>query len=189
MYNQRVTVFEVARGLHIDVHELERRKLEFDATFQPGPFRLPDDWKLADPLRAQGSAELLDRNGSKTIRVKGRIDGQVENECARCLRRVAEPVSGDFELYFYPIEMLAGGEEKLISRDDADIGFYEEAGLPLEDAIREQILLWLPMRGLCRDDCKGLCPQCGVNWNNKECGCREKTLDSRWDTLRGWKPN
>ena len=108
---------------------------------------------------------------------------------SRCLSRFQAPANGDFELFFYPAEMIARAEEKPISSDDADIGFYEASGLPLEDAVREQLLLWLPMRGLCRDDCKGVCPQCGVNWNVAECDCAEPILDSRWDALREWKPN
>lgn len=179
----------MARGLFIDVRELERRDLGFDATFDPETFPLPDNWTLREPLRAEGAAALLDKNGSKTIRVKGRIEGSVENECARCLKRFQAPASGDFELFFYPMALIARAEETPISRDDADIGFYEDEGLPLEDAVREQILLWLPMRGLCRDDCKGICPTCGVDWNEAECDCREDVVDSRWDALREWKPN
>ena len=179
----------MARGLFIDVRELERRDLEFDAIFEPDEFPLPDNWKLREALRAKGSAALLDKNGSKTIRLKGRIESDVENECARCLQRFHALASGDFELYFYPMELIARAEETPISRDDADIGFYEDEGLPLEEAIREQILLWLPMRGLCRDDCKGICPRCGVNWNQAECDCREERLDTRWDALKGWKSN
>ena len=179
----------MARGLFIDVHELELRKLEFDASFLPGELSLPDNWKLEEELRAEGAAELLDKNGSRTIRIRGRIEGKVGSECARCLRPVQQPVEGPFELYFYPRAMIARAEETPITRDDADIGFYEESGLELADAVREQIALWLPMRGLCRDDCKGVCSQCGVNKNEAECDCAESILDSRWDSLRQWKPN
>jgi len=179
----------VARGLFIDVHELELRKLEFDASFVPGELSLPDNWKLEEELRAEGAAELLDKNGSRTIRIRGRMGGKVGSECARCLRSVHQRVEGPFELYFYPRAMIARAEETPITRDDADIGFYEESGLELADAVREQIALWLPMRGLCRDDCKGVCSQCGVNKNEAECDCSESMLDSRWDSLRQWKPN
>jgi uncharacterized protein len=177
----------VGRSLLIDASHLERRNLEFDVSFEPPALSLPDNWKLATELHAEGVAELLDRHGSRTIRIKGRIAGRLENTCARCLRRLEETLGGDFELYYYPTSFDSQGEETSLSRDDADVGYYDEPGLPLLDAIHEQILLWLPMRGLCRDDCQGICPQCGVDRNEMQCRCRVESRDDRWAALRRLK--
>jgi uncharacterized protein len=70
---------------------------------------------------------------------------------------------------------------------ELEVGFYQGNGLQLEDALKEQIMLALPMRGLCRPDCRGLCPQCGQNRNLVECGCPEEAGDSRWAPLAGLK--
>jgi uncharacterized protein len=177
----------VNKGLFLDVHELERRRIEFEATFEPSELSFPDNWRLADTLRAEGVAELLDRKDSRTIRVTGRIQGKVENACARCLEPIETEVNGKLDLYFYPMAEIAKSEEKAISKDDVDIGFYEEPGLPLADVVREQVSLWLPVRELCREDCQGLCPHCGANLNAERCNCKEEFADSRWDALRKLK--
>jgi uncharacterized protein len=177
----------VGKGLFLDVHELERRRIEFDATFDPSDLSFPDNWRLAEPLHAEGAAELLDRKDSRTIRVSGRIEGKLENSCARCLEPIGTEVKGKLDLFFYPMAEIARNEEHAISSDDADIGFYEEPGLPLADVVREQVSLWLPMRELCREDCKGLCPHCGANLNRERCDCKEELNDSRWDALRQLK--
>ena len=177
----------MGKGLFLDVHELERRHIEFEATFDPGDLSLPDNWRLADTLRAEGAAELLGRNDSRTIRISGRIEGKLENSCARCLEPIETEVSGKLDLFFHPMAEIARSEEHAISSDDADVGFYEEPGLPLADVVREQLSLWLPMRELCREDCRGLCPRCGVNRNRERCDCKEELNDSRWDALRQMK--
>jgi uncharacterized protein len=64
------------------------------------------------------------------------------------------------------------------------MGFYEGAGLELEELLREQVLLMLPMQRVCSSDCKGICPVCGRDRNEAGCDCREKTVDDRWGALR-----
>ena len=61
----------------------------------------------------------------------------------------------------------------------------EKAGLRLEDVVREQVLLTLPGRTLCKEDCKGLCAQCGQNLNEGSCGCHSEVRDPRWSALAG----
>jgi hypothetical protein len=62
-------------------------------------------------------------------------------------------------------------EEERLKLDDTEIAFFEGEGLFLADVLAEQVLLALPMKAICRSDCRGLCPQCGVNLNNEECRC------------------
>ena len=88
----------MGKGLFLDVHELERRRIEFDAPFDPGDLSFPDNWRLADTLRAEGAAELLDRKDSRTIRVKGKIVGRLENSCARCLLPIQKQFDGKLDL-------------------------------------------------------------------------------------------
>ena len=174
----------MGRAVFIDVGELERKPLHFDAVFAPGRIELPENWSQAGDLRAGGKAELLDKQGARVIRVSGSIAVAVQNECARCLEELQEEFDADFELFFHPMETIARNEEKQIGREDAEIGFYEENGVALIDVVREQLLLWLPMRSLCGEDCKGICPLCGANWNRTDCNCREEFVDPRWETLR-----
>jgi DUF177 domain-containing protein len=168
----------------IDVNLLERRKLQFDELFPAGLLKLPEEWNQIGDVRAEGGAELLDRAGSRTIRVRGSIQGRLEGCCGRCLEPMAQAFDGNFDLYYYPMSLIARNEAVPIDRDDTDIGFYEDNGLPLADVVREQLMLWLPMRGLCRDDCKGICPSCGANRNRERCSCAEAFEDPRWDALK-----
>jgi uncharacterized protein len=78
-------------------------------------------------------------------------------------------------------------EEVSISQAETEIGYYQGEGLELEDALREQVLLAVPLKAVCRPECKGLCPQCGQNLNEGSCSCHEKQEDPRWHALRDLK--
>jgi len=171
----------------IDVGELARRKLVFDARFADDALDLPHDWKVIDKLSATGEAELMGSKGVSPIRVRGRLNGQVANHCGRCLEPVEQKLDGGFELLFYPMSLIAQSEETTISRDETEAGFYEEPGMKLVDVVREQVLLWLPMSALCKADCQGVCTQCGVNRNRETCNCRETETASPWDALKNFK--
>ena len=67
---------------------------------------------------------------------------------------------------------------------EAEIGYYQGEGLLLEDALREQVLLALPLKVICREDCKGLCPHCGANLNDGQCSCADDVDDPRWTALK-----
>jgi uncharacterized protein len=67
---------------------------------------------------------------------------------------------------------------------EAEISYYEGEGLPLEDVVREQILLAVPLKLTCREDCKGLCPHCGKNRNLEACGCAVRPEEPRWAALK-----
>jgi uncharacterized protein len=78
-------------------------------------------------------------------------------------------------------------EEASICEAETEIGFYQGDGLLLEDVIKEQLLLAVPLRAICREDCKGLCPQCGRNRNLEPCNCSNQTQDPRWAALEDIK--
>jgi uncharacterized protein len=80
--------------------------------------------------------------------------------------------------------VIAKNESVAIGPQDTEAGFYELPGINLADVLTEQVLLWLPMRSLCRDDCKGICPVCGANRNLAACGCELPKGDTRWDALK-----
>jgi uncharacterized protein len=79
-------------------------------------------------------------------------------------------IDDDFELYYRPVAE-GYGEEKVVDEGEAEMGFYEGDGVELNDVLREFVLLTLPMQRVCGEDCKGICPVCGQNRNQKECAC------------------
>jgi len=91
--------------------------------------------------------------------------------------------SGDDDLLYRPASTITREEEVSINEADTEIGYYQGEGLLLEDVLKEQILLAVPIRVLCSEDCLGLCPQCGQNRNVSPCNCVEKITDPRWAAL------
>ncbi len=149
----------------------------------------PDVRQVGD-LAIGGRAELLvEHRGHKEtvedIRIRAKLGGQFELLCARCLTAVPTPLQAEFDLIFRPGGIDAEAGEHAITEDETEIGYYEKSGLPLEDVVREQVLLTLPGRALCRGDCKGLCPHCGADRNAGDCGCDQTAVDSRWHALAG----
>ncbi len=108
-------------------------------------------------------------------------------ECALCLRRfdLEVPVRFDMTLVPQPEAVAPPPEEVELSREDLEREFYTGEFLPLEDLVRQQILLSLPMVARCREDCRGLCPGCGVDLNQETCRCARPKEESAFRVLRG----
>lgn len=171
--------------MFFDIQVLEKRKIRFDHAFAPGAIGLLDEgWQQIGDLRSSGEAELVDPFGVREIHIRGAIHGELEVPCARCLEPTRVPLTVPIDLYYRPMSQIAREEEVAISEAEAEIGFYEGGGLELADVVREQVLVALPMRSICREDCRGLCPVCGANRNGNPCSCRESFTDPRWDALK-----
>jgi len=170
--------------MFLSVRELEQRKLRFDESFPPGEIQFFDKklWQAA-PLSAAGSAELLPNTGGE-IRVRGHLAVVMEAECDRCLEPARFAVEADFDLFYEPASAGPSGEEVAIREGETQLDFYEGEGLELEDVLREQVLLALPMQRTCREDCRGICPSCGQNRNTVACNCRSQPVDDRWAALK-----
>jgi len=166
---------------------MERGKLSFEEALGAESLELPDNWRPVGTVRAVASGELLDRSATRTIRLRGRIAGELENECAVGLEPIRRKFDNEFDLFYYPEETIAENGEYALTSEDANIGFYEGDGLFLEDAVVEQIVLWLPMRPECEDaERKGSCPHSKAA---PEQQAETDAEDPRWRTLRGLKLN
>jgi uncharacterized protein len=172
------------------VSELEREPIDFDLEIAPGAVDLGEEAVQLGPLAASGRAEVIhEHRGPKDIvadiRLKGRFAGRFELPCARCVEPVEIPLSADYDLIFRPATADAEATERSITAPETEIGYYLEDGLSLEDVLREQVLLSLPVKTLCKPDCKGLCPRCGANRNSQPCSCDVGPSDPRWEALAG----
>lgn len=180
------------RIMKIRIQDLEFRKLEFELQFQPGEIDFGSDVRQVGPLETSGRAELIrEHHGGHEsiddIRLVGKLDGRVEVSCARCLEPVEIPVSRSFDLLYRPLVAEKGSDEVAIHEAETEIGYYSGEGMDLEDSLREQILLAVPIKTLCRYDCKGLCPTCGANRNEQPCDCELSKADPRWAALSDLK--
>ncbi len=162
--------------MFLDVKELAVRKIRIRKSYAPGSMDYHSgEFKQAGPLEVRASAELVEGQ----IRITGSLQTKIELVCARCLEPVVEEVSRDFDLFYRPMKTIAKEEEVRLKEDDTEIAFFQGEGLFLADVLAEQVLLALPMKVICRGDCRGLCPHCGVNLNSEECRCESHTADPR----------
>ncbi len=162
--------------MFISVKQLEQERLTFQEEFPAGTidFRTREFRQVA-PLRVQGTAELL----GNEIRLAGRLSTRVEMTCARCLEPVTQEVAAGFDLVYRPVSAISREEELSLRGEDLEVGFYVGQGLFLADALAEQVHLVLPMKVVCREECRGLCPHCGANLNRERCRCSVRSVDPR----------
>ncbi len=111
-------------------------------------------------------------------------------ECGRCLEQYVAPVDQELDLFYLPREKERPQEQEEedveLSDRDVVVGYYDGDRLDLADVVREQVFLSLPLKRVCREACRGLCPTCGKNLNEGACGCppQEPPEDPRLSPLR-----
>ncbi len=174
----------------ITTAQLHKESVTLNESLAEGAIDYTADIRQAGPLSVKGKAELIEEHRGHgdivdDIRVRAKFSGKFELLCARCLEPVHENLKGEFDLIFRPEAADAEPGERAITEEETEIGYYGKNGLLLEDAIREQVLLALPGRALCREDCQGLCPHCGANRNDAPCRCEDSRTDPRWNALAG----
>lgn len=124
-----------------------------------------------------GSADAVGEitNHSGLILLKGTVKPSLKVACARCGREF---------VYSEPIGLDAKITDKLANKDEDDFIIMQDFAIDTEDIVRSALILELPTRYLCKEDCKGLCPKCGIDLNEQNCGCEISDRDSRWDALK-----
>lgn len=159
-------------------------------TDAPQEFRLRPEpgWWLAlrasmpelpeDPERFR--FELRAHRMGRDLFLEGRVEGELELACGRCLSRYRHALREEFRLVLEPagerVPTDPEGAESLARDgvwlcDELDSGWFQGHELDLGPCIREVIALALPLQPLCREECRGLCPRCGVDRNTEQCGC------------------
>jgi uncharacterized protein len=175
--------------MFVEIAELELHPIDYQEEFPPDAIDLGEDARQLTLLKTSGRAQLVEehhgkRNVIKDIRLNGELATRLELPCARCLEPVVQDVTRKFDLLYRPLGTDAGNEELSVTAAEAEVGYYQGEGLLLEDAIREQVLLSVPLKVVCREDCKGLCPSCGKNRNTDPCSCARPFADPRWSALK-----
>jgi uncharacterized protein len=175
--------------MFLDIKKLELDPLDFDEGLRPGVIDLAGEARQITPLKASGHAEVVEEHHGKhliikDIRLRGKLSTGLELQCARCLEPVKRDVTREFELLYRPLGADAGRDELSVTDAEAEIGYYQGDGIELEDVLREQVLLALPLKVTCAEDCRGLCPHCGKNLNQEQCSCAVLPQDPRWAALK-----
>ena len=166
----------------LDLSKLRGQREHFERTFQPSAFDPQDEgYRVATAVELSMDIEKV---GAGAFRVQGRATTRLMLECGRCLDEMEVPVDARFELRYVPQEQNAGEPEREIAEDDLTTAYYREGALDVVDMLREQFQLALPMKPLCAESCRGLCPECGANLNRANCGCDPTWVDPRLALLK-----
>jgi DUF177 domain-containing protein len=167
----------------LDLNKLHGSREHVERTVPPSAFDPHDpEYRVAAPVEL---AMDVEKAGRDAFRVTGRVRTTLELECSRCLEPFAVPFDAAFELRYVPHTENTGEGEREIEEDDLTTAYYREGLLDVIELLREQLQLALPMKPLCSDACKGLCPQCGVNLNRSTCSCAPAWEDPRLAPLKG----
>lgn len=172
--------------MFMNVRDMELRPLRISKELAVGEIDFFEPkLRQTSPLKVEGQAEL--RQVLDEIRLKGHYTVEFEIDCDRCLEPYRFPIAADFDLVYMPVSTDAPAEEAGLNDEETELAFYEGSGLELNDVLREQVLLAVPMQKTCREDCEGLCPACGENWNLRDCACQPVDAVDRWAALRELK--
>jgi uncharacterized protein len=167
----------------LDLSKLHGSREHFERTFHPAAFDPPDeDYRVAAPVTLSLEVE---RAGKGVFRVIGHATTTLRLECGRCVEPFELPVDARWELRYLPAADAAAEPDREITEDDLTTAFYRDESLDVIEMLREQFQLVLPMKPLCAESCRGLCPECGANLNRTECGCQPRWEDPRLAPLKG----
>ena len=139
--------------------------------------------RFAGPIQVRVD---LSRSG-KVILVTSRIEARAKCICARCLEPFSLPLTSQFQISLKPKPDFPPAEEFELKREDLETDFYEGEEVDLSPLIQDQVLLTLPPKVVCREDCRGLCQGCGRNLNREVCQCPEKRVDPRLEVLKNFR--
>jgi len=166
--------------LSLDLNKIRTAQERFEQVYAPDQLPAEEDFRVAAPV----SLAFDIFKDKQQFRLVGRVETTLELPCSRCLEPFTLPVEQTFDLRYQPHAQNAGEGEREIEEDDLTTAFYEDDEIDLGQLMREQFYLSLPMKPLCADDCRGLCPVCGTNLNRGTCDCKRSWDDPRLGALK-----
>ena len=171
--------------MRLDLSKIRTPHEHFEQTFPPEAFAAGghEDFRVASPVKL--AFEI--HKDKSTFRLVGTTETTLEVPCSRCLELLTVPVNASFDLRYQPHSTNVGDEDAEIEEDDLTTAFYQNDEIDLEQLMREQFYLALPMKPLCSEGCKGLCAMCGTNLNKGSCDCKREWEDPRLAALKELK--
>ena len=142
-----------------------------------------DDFHIKEPVHIKGTIKKFGQD----VYVQGYLFAKIITACSRCLEEFAHTLDTEFEATYVPMPSEHQEEEKELEQTDLDTLFYENDKIDLKEAIRDQIVLSIPLKWLCKPDCLGLCSRCGENLNVTKCNCSTDDIDPRLEDLKKLK--
>jgi uncharacterized protein len=164
--------------VHID--QLQQ-PLEFSLEVESQHCHLPSDiGEYLEPIHFDAHVRKVEEK----VFITGRISAHIKMNCARCLQPHEERIDDTFEATYLPQPDIQEKEEEIeLEEIDLDVSYYTGNSIALYDVLREQLLLLIPLKPLCKPDCAGLCPSCGKDLNTGTCHCNRRSVDPRLAVL------
>jgi uncharacterized protein len=167
--------------MRIELDKLEEQGGKFAQVYEANELPLDEpDIRLVEPAEVSGR---IHRDG-KEVELRGRLHTKLEVVCGRCLQPVELPLATEFKERFVRAVSWAAEEQHELQAEDLNLAVFDGEGIELDDLVREELLLAVPVSVLCREDCQGLCPICGIDRNLSSCECQSSEIDSRWEKLK-----
>ena len=167
--------------VRIELESLAGSKGAFKHAYVPGELDFSDERvRLSVAPEVSGTLVLK----GKRVLLHGRLAARVEVDCDRCLQPVDVPVDAQFSLQYITRLEYDSSQAVELEETDLTVSVFDSESIDIDELVREQVLLAVPERTLCRADCKGLCPACGADRNLKPCGCGGAETDPRWAALK-----
>ena len=175
------------KKVFVEFSQNNEASIDFAHVFKPGEIDLDDETaQVSGKLEIAGTA----RKNEAVAEVAGRIVGKLDVTCHRCLNPLEVGLDVQFEDNFVTLDIYEkSGAEHQIGGADLDVSVYDGERIDIAELAREQILLNIPTRQLCVENCAGLCEKCGANKNTEDCQCRSEEIDPRWNALKELKRN
>jgi uncharacterized protein len=168
----------------IEIERLTLEPLQVQHVYGIGELQFKhEDAALEEPV----STDFILTHKEKDLRVEGTFGTAIRYQCSRCLKGFSHPLKGSFDLFYLPQSDWKKDEEVELKYEDMEIGYYDGIRLDVDLMVLEQIELAMPMKFICRDTCKGLCPSCGSDLNEGSCSCKIDGTDSRLAVLQDFR--
>jgi uncharacterized protein len=135
---------------------------------------------LAEPPAVSGR---INRREHKVM-VEGRVTAVAQIQCDRCLKPFMLPIDTEFRVEYVTLEAYKALEIAELAEEDLALSVFDGEFIDVDEIVREQVLLAVPSQVVCQENCKGLCPICGVDGNVIGCDCQETEIDPRWKGLK-----
>ena len=168
--------------MFIEIEDLKPEPLHVRHTFPTGEINFShEDAVIKEPVTTDFS--LVHKN--RDLHVKGTVETAIRYRCSRCAKEYTKAFSTGFDLSYLPQPEWSSYEnvEVELSYDDMEVAYYDGIAFDVNMMVLEQIELAIPMKFVCRDECKGLCYKCGADLNEGTCSCSSETGDARMSAL------
>ena len=171
--------------MRLELSHIRQPETEFHKVYQPADLAGGDEeYQVTVPV----DLRMVIHKDNDRFRLVGTLKTELGLACSRCLEPFVLPVDREFDLRYLPAGAaepeLDDDEETEVEDDDVAMTFYRDEQIDLDELLREQFYLALPMKPLCSEACKGICPQCGTNRNTAPCDCTPHWEDPRMAGLK-----